>query len=176
VIAALIESTDSHVTVAIRQHAVREIQNARNPGGNAVDHERRSIDQLDLRANAIAAERQTRESAARARAKAKREQEQAEARKVHLESLAGKEDSLWSKVDTLVVTKQPKRYDGAVSILQDLRDQAAMAGQDDEFSSRMEALIRKHARKPSLLERFRKAMLMKSLDLARESNHLLRKG
>ena len=166
VIAALIEGSDSHFAVEFRQRAVREIRNARNPGGDFLEGKRRSAGQLAARAKAITEDRKTRETEARARAKAKREREQAEARKKRLESLSGKEDGLWSKVDALIASKQPKRYDEAVSLLQDLRDLAAMTDQDGAFATRMEALIRKHARKPSLLERFRKANLMGPRDPA----------
>jgi hypothetical protein len=48
----------------------------------------------------------------------------------------------------------------AVSVLQDLRDLANMGGQGCAFSSRMEKLRRHHARKPTLLDRFRNASLM----------------
>ena len=72
----------------------------------------------------------------------------------------GKESSLWSKVDELIATKLPKRYDEAVSILQDLHDLAAMQGKSSDFSFRMRALHNQHARKPSLVERFRTAKLL----------------
>ncbi len=55
----------------------------------------------------------------RAAEKARREREQAEKRKKHLGSLAGRESSLWAKVDELIATKLPKRYDEAVSLLQE---------------------------------------------------------
>lgn len=81
-------------------------------------------------------------------------------RKAYLESLVGKQDDLWSKVEALIATKQPKRYDEATSLLQDLRDAALIAGQSHRFSSRMEALGREQGRKPTLLDRFRKANLL----------------
>ena len=160
VIAAFIEGSDSYFAAEFRRRVVREIQSARNSGGGIVDHKRRNVGQLVERANAIAEERLTREVEVRAREKAKREREQAEARKKHLESLIGREDELWSKIAALIAAKQPKRYDQAVSLLQDLRDLAIVGSQDGAFSSRMEALCREHARKPSLLARFRKANLM----------------
>lgn len=160
VIAALIEGSDSHFAAEFRQRAVREIQSARSPGGDLLDHKRRNVGQLAARANAIAEERRTREAVARARAKARREREQAEARKQHIKSLAGKEDSLWSKVDAFIATRQPKRYDEAVSLLRDLRDLATIGDQSGAFAARIENLRREHARKPALLDRFRKANLM----------------
>lgn len=96
----------------------------------------------------------------RAAEKARRDREQAEKRKKHLGSLAGRESSLWAKVDELIATKLPKRYDEAVSLLQDLHDLAVMSGESADFSFRMRALHDEHARKPSLLEKFRKAKLL----------------
>ncbi len=157
VIAALLEGENLHVGQELRRRAMHELH-GKNESTNEI--ERRTVMQLADRAEAIANERRHREAEIRARDKAKRERERAEARKKLLESLAGKEDSLWSKVDTLISTKQPKRYDEAVSLLQDLQDLATMGKQDGFFASRMEALCRKHARKPSLLDKIRKAHLM----------------
>lgn len=160
VIAALLEGKDAHFTVQFRLCAVREIQSARNSGGDFRDSERRSVGQLMARAESITKERKKKEAEIRAREKAKRERERAEAHKKHIESLVGKEDGLWSKVDALIATRQPNRYDEAVSLLQDLHDLAGIADQGRTFSSRMNALCREHGRKPSLLDRFRKANLL----------------
>jgi len=159
VIAALIDGADSYFAAEFRRRAVRKIQRARDSGNGRVDHRQRTARQLLERGDAIAAERQRREAKVRARDEAKRERERAKVRKQHVKSLVGKEDSLWSKVDTLIASRQPKRYDEAVSLLQDLRDLAAMKEQGGAFAIRMEELCRKHARKPSLLDRFRKANL-----------------
>ncbi len=163
VLMALIDGSDMHSATELRQRAVREIRNARSTDSSGrLKRNGRSIDDLAARADAIAQERQAREAKIRARAKAKREREAAEARKKHIESLVGKEDSLWPKVRRLIATRQPKRYDEAVSLLEDLRDLAAMGQQDVVFASRMEALCREHARKPTFLERLRKANLMRA--------------
>jgi hypothetical protein len=61
-----------------------------------------------------------------------------------------------------VVTKQPKRYDEAVSILQDLHDLAETNGTSSAFSLRMENLSREHENKRTLLDRLRKARLLVS--------------
>jgi hypothetical protein len=52
-------------------------------------------------------------------------------------SLVGKEAELWSKIDQLIATKQPKRYEEAVSLLQDLRDLGELKGGGSAFSSKM---------------------------------------
>lgn len=112
------------------------------------------------RARSIATERKNREAESRARERAERDREQAEQHKKHLGLLIGKEKGLWSKADELIATRHPARYSDAVSLLQDLRDVAAMTEQAQAFSSRMESLRLEHARKPVLLERFRKAGLV----------------
>ncbi len=65
---------------------------------------------------------------------------------------------LWGKVESLIATKQPKRYDRAVELLADLRD---LAAQKDEISFRrqVEALRMAHAGKRTLIERLNKAAL-----------------
>jgi len=160
VIATLLEGSDLHFEAELRQRAAHEIRSARNLGDENTCNGRRTVRELASRADTVARERQAREAKACARDKAKRERERAEARKKHLESLVGKEDALWSKVDALIRTKQPKRYDEAVSLLQDLRDLAGMCKQDGSFAARMEILCREQTRKPSLLERIRKGHLM----------------
>jgi hypothetical protein len=160
VIAALLKGEDLHVGDELRQRAMREIRGGAKSGRNAKENERRRVMQLADRAESIAGERRQRETEKWARENAKREREQAEKRKKHLESLIGKENALWSKIDALIATKQPKRYDEAVLLLHDLHEVAAMTGQRSAFSSRMEVLYREQTRKPSLLDRFRKANLM----------------
>ena len=160
VIAALLQSGDLHVGDELRQRALREIRGGAQCGHDSKENERRRVMQLVERAESIAKDRRQRETEKRSRENAKREREQAEKRKKHLKSLIGKENALWSKIDVLIATKQPKRYDEAVSLLRDLHDVAMMTGQQCAFSSRMETLCREQARKPSLLDRFRKANLI----------------
>ena len=59
---------------------------------------------------------------------------------------------------TLVASKQPKGYDQALRLLVDLRDLDAR-GKSGEFRLRIEALRQAHARKPSFIERLKKAGL-----------------
>jgi hypothetical protein len=128
--------------------------------GKPSEGPRRTAGNIISRAEILAETRKKREVEQRAREKARIEREQAEKRKKHLESLVGKESSLWSKVDELIATKLPKRYDEAVSLLHDLHDLAAMQGRSSDFSFRMHAMHDQHARKPSLVERFRTAKLL----------------
>ena len=118
----------------------------------------RTVGQLLQAAEAYATERKRIEAEKRAKEKARREREAAIAREKHLDSLVGREAKLWAEVDSLVATKQPKNYDQAVKILVDLRDLAAR-GKGGDFGLRIEALRQAQAKKPSFIERLRKAGL-----------------
>ncbi len=119
---------------------------------------RRTVGQL-LRAAAERTEERGRiEADRRAAEEARREREVAVAREKHLAGLAGREPKLWAEVDTLIRTKQPKRYDQAVSILLDLRDVAAGRSGAD-FGPRLKALRQAHSHKPTFVARLRKAGL-----------------
>lgn len=107
-------------------------------------------------AGAFTEERKRIEARQRAQEKARRDREAAIARGKYLDSLMGREPKLWAEIDGLVATKQRKRYDRAVEILLDLRDLNARVGGGD-FRTRLETFFELHARKPSFIERLRKA-------------------
>jgi len=104
---------------------------------------------------------QNRRAAARmaAEEKARREREAAILRQKHFDKIAGREPELLNEVEELISTKQPKSYDSAVELLMDLRDLAARNGKTDEFRTRLDGICMTHARKPSFIERLRKAGL-----------------
>lgn len=62
-------------------------------------------------------------------------------------------------MDALIATKQPGRYDEAVKLLGDLRDLALRSGRGSEAEACLLRLCEEHARKPSFIERLRKAGL-----------------
>jgi hypothetical protein len=62
-------------------------------------------------------------------------------------------------IDRLIATKQPGRYDEAVRLLCDLRELALGRGRGDEVDARLRRLCEGHARKPSFLDRLRRAGL-----------------
>jgi hypothetical protein len=85
--------------------------------------------------------------------KARKEKEMAAARDNYLRSLAGKENEIWLKIESLISTKQPGRYDEAVKLLVDLHDLAERGGKTENFLSLYRELRRKHEKKPSLLRK-----------------------
>jgi len=118
----------------------------------------RTVGQLLRAAEDYTTERRRIEAEKHAKEKVRREREAAIARGKHLDSLIGREAKLWTEIEGLVVTKQPKNYDQAVKILVDLRDLAAR-GKGGDFGLRIEAFRQSHAKKPSFIERLRKAGL-----------------
>ncbi|MFH1744304.1 MAG: hypothetical protein ABIH23_35325 [bacterium] len=155
-LARLIASDSALPAAEIRLRAQREI---RGEIGRPV-LSGRSASQLEEHADILLEERERKEDEERAREKAKRQREAAEAKKKHLESLIGKEETLWSEVDRLIATRQSNRYDQAIIHLRDLHDLSQMQGELSQFSAKMRRLAAEHERKPSLLQRLRKAGLL----------------
>jgi len=121
----------------------------------------RTVGQL-LDAAEVRAERRRQEQSRKAaEAKARREREAAMARATYLNEIAGRQPQLWSQVDRLIATTKPKNYAQAIDLLRDLHDLARRESRGREFQNRIEEIATTHARKPALLERLRKAALMK---------------
>ncbi len=130
--------------------------------GNALPAtERRTVGQLLRAAATYATKRKRIEAERRTKEKVQREREAAYARQEHLDSLVGSEARLWTEVDSLVATRQPKKYDEAVLILVDLRDLADRSKGGSDFSLRIEALRKTQEKKPSFTEKLQKAGLWK---------------
>lgn len=120
---------------------------------------RRTAGELLSAAEALTEEKRRRAAEKVAAEKKRIEKEKAAAREKYLEDLAQKADKVWLKVEDLISTKQPARYDDAVNFLVDLRDLAARQGKMQGFQSRHRELCEKHAKKPSLLRKIEKAGL-----------------
>lgn len=141
----------------VRAELLRRLNASRaaTAGVDAAVPPRAAQELLDA-AERIAEERRRIRAAAAAREKQRRERKAAEAREKHLDRLAPRENETWGEVDALIATKQPRPYDQAVSLLQDLRDLAARDGRAPGFAARLQQLREMHARKPSFLARLRK--------------------
>ncbi len=119
----------------------------------------RTVGELREAAEERAEERRRKEAERAAAERARREREEAEARERYLAALAKREAAAWREVDMLIATKQPARYDAAVKLLGDLRDLGVHKGQVEEMEARLLRLREEHSKKPSLLERLKKAGL-----------------
>ena len=71
----------------------------------------------------------------------------------------GTRSALGDQVEELIATKRPKDYDTAVTLLLDLQALAVREGEIFEFAEQMTRLRERHARKPSLIDRFDRASL-----------------
>lgn len=89
-----------------------------------------------------------REAAARAAAYARR-----------LDELAPRTEAAWKQAADMIETRSPREYDQAVALLRDLYALAEREGDPARFTRRFLELRARHARKPSLQERFDKAGL-----------------
>jgi hypothetical protein len=158
ILARLVEGEEPNLALEFRQRVLRELQP--EPCSTASPKEqRRSVAELLARSAAITEKRLKEEAERRAREEARRECERVEQRKKYLDSLVGREPELWQRVEQWIATKQPKRYDEAVSLLADLRDVANERGNGPEFTAKMETLRQQHAQKLSLIKRLQVAGL-----------------
>jgi hypothetical protein len=147
--------------VALATGLLRRFIKDRRPASQQIAErsQRRTVGEL-LRAAEEHAEEQRRLTAKKAaEEKARRERKAAALREKYLQEIAGREPELWNQVEDLIATKQPKGYDHAVKLLLDLRDLAACKGKMDDFEARLDGLRAAHTRKPSFIDRLRKAKL-----------------
>jgi hypothetical protein len=91
--------------------------------------------------------------------KARREAEKAALREKQLNIVANREAETWLRVDQLIATKQPSRYDEAMRLLIDLHDVATRKGKIKEFMAQITFLRNQHAKKSSFLKRMERAGL-----------------
>ncbi|MEI9475626.1 MAG: hypothetical protein WCO26_03525 [Deltaproteobacteria bacterium] len=157
VLTRLIAGEDFAPATELRRRFVRECTQegqraARQPRRRTAAELLRSAEDLAEESRRVAAQKA-------AEGKARRERETGILRAKHLDEIAGREPVLWNEVENLISTKQPKSYDSAVELLVDLRDLAARKGKTDKFRTRLDAICMAHARKPSFIERLRKAGL-----------------
>ncbi|MGC1953163.1 MAG: hypothetical protein WA970_11455 [Gammaproteobacteria bacterium] len=160
ILTSLLEGHDPHAVATLRQRALGALRSAEHTDRRNHSADPRSVAELLARADAIAEARIQREAEQHARETAEREREQAKKRENHLKSLVGKEQELWTQVEQLIAMRTAKPYDEAVSLLRDLRDLAERQGVRAEYSQRVNALYREHAKKTALAARLRKAQLV----------------
>jgi hypothetical protein len=143
----------------LRAELLRQFRESHPPLPSQAGEAPRTVGELRAAAEKRAKERRRQEAERAAAERARREREAAEARERHLAFLAKREAEAWREVDALIATKQPGRYDEAVKLLCDLRDLGVQKGRVGEVQARILKLREEHAKKPSFLERLKKAGL-----------------
>lgn len=128
-------------------------------GSGGWDGAGRMVGELLSAAEARAEARRRAEAEREAKERARREREAAAARAVYLDGLAGQEEELWRRVESLIEVKRPKEYDQAVELLKDLRDLSARQQVSAALEARLADLRARHPKKPGLLSRLAAAGL-----------------
>ena len=157
VLTRLIAGEDLSPATELLRRFIRECD--QEDQGAAEQPRRRTVGELLRSAEEHAQERRQLAAKKAAEEKARREREAAILRAKYLDKIAGRKPELWNEVETLISSKQPKSYDSAVKLLVDLRDLTARKGKTNEFQARLDAIRVAHVRKPSFIERLRKARL-----------------
>jgi len=113
----------------------------------------RCAGELRARAEAIRLARENAQ-AAEAAAERKRLEEEAERnRRVRLDALIGRGESVWSDIEAEIERRNARGYDKATEILLDLRTVAEERGTTKDFTGRLEAIRERHAGKRRFIDR-----------------------
>ncbi len=119
----------------------------------AAAFEPRTVADLEARAEEIRGEREEKEQAA-ARAAAERRAKEAErARRVRLDTLAKRGESVWAEIEREIERRNASGYDRATVLLTDLQVLAQEQGGIIAFARRLEELRGRHGSKKRLMER-----------------------
>jgi hypothetical protein len=152
----LVEAPSPH----LRAELLQQFQQTGSAKANSnIDKPLRSVLDLISRAETYAKERKRRAAEQKVREQARKKRERALAREKYIESLAGREESIWKEVDEYIDSKQPTKYDEAVTLLVDLRDLNKKTGKDRAFKQKLKTICENHHRKVSFLNRLQKAGL-----------------
>lgn len=141
----------------VRASLLRRYRNHRGTAGDGSGSRvRRTVSELLTEASRQREEYERLMARRAAEERRRREAEAAAARVEYLDKLARRGKAAWDKVERLIVRRQPKSYDEAAELLQDLRDAAARKDRMAGFEEMLAALQERHARKHSLMSRLRK--------------------
>jgi hypothetical protein len=152
----VVEAPRPHLRAELLQRFQQAISTKDN---SKMDEQLRSVEDLLSKAEKFAEERKRRAAEQKARELARIKKEEALVREQYLESLAGREKSIWKKVVELIDSKQPAKYDAAVKLLVDLRDLNKKAATEKVFKQKLKTICANHYRKVGFLNRVQKAGL-----------------
>jgi hypothetical protein len=152
----LVEAPSPHLAAELLQ----QFQQTGSAKANSnIDKQLRSVLDLISRAETYAEERKRRAADQKAKEQARKKRERALAREKYIESLAGREESIWKEVNEYINSKQPTKYDEAVKLLVDLRDLNKKTGTEKAYKQKLKTICENHHRKVSFLNRLQTAGL-----------------
>jgi hypothetical protein len=141
---------DPHVAAELRAE-VRDRVAATEVG--APRSARRTVGELRARAQEIGRERE-RAAAEKAAAERERQAKAAEkARRMRLDALARRGESVWAEVETEIERRNGPGYDRAASLLSDLRALADERGTTADYTRRLQAIRSRHEQKRTFIRR-----------------------
>jgi hypothetical protein len=152
----LMMGEEAHIGAEVLGRFIKERRQDRHP---SLKHQKRTVGELIRAVEEYREQRQKVAVKKAAEEKARREAEKTALREKHFDIIASRKVETWLRVDRLIATKQPTRYDEAVCLLIDLRDVAVRKGKEKEFMAEISLLRNQHEKKPSLLKRLGKAGL-----------------
>ncbi|MBI2909061.1 MAG: hypothetical protein HYX92_15565 [Chloroflexi bacterium] len=153
-----IRGDNPHLSAELKRRSQESQLTARQEEETSAE-ERRTVGELMAAAQERAERRKREEARRKAEAEARQAREEAARRAQYLDSLAGREEELWLRIESLVKERQPKTYDQAVQLLKDLRDLAARKSSADAFQARLNQLRQRHAKKDTFVRRLDEAEL-----------------
>jgi len=156
ILVRLVEMPSPHLGVELERRFKQAVSTNAN---SEMDKPLQSVEELISRTDKYTEERRRLAAERKAKEQARRKREEALAREKYLENLVGQEDSIWKKVNDLIITKQPVKYDEAVKLLVDLRDLNKKTATEKVFKQKLKAICANHYRKVSFLDRVQKADL-----------------
>ena len=152
----LVEAPSPH----LRAELLQQFQQAGSAKANSnIDKQLRSVLDLISRAETYTEERKRRAAEQKAKEQARKKRERALAREKYIDSLAGREVSIWKKVDGYIVLKKAAKYDEAVELLVNLRDLYKKTGTEKAFNKKLKTICENHYRKRAFLDRLKKVGL-----------------
>ncbi len=134
----------------------RQSQSATNKRRSAP---RRRVAQLRQLAEERRSKREQAEAQRLARQAAERQAREAAAREARLKSLSQQPTQAWTLVEQWIETRLAENYDQAVARLVDLAELTRRQNDQAAFDQRLTELVRKHARKSTLMTRLARAGL-----------------
>jgi len=79
----------------------------------------------------------------------------AKARKLHLESVMKRSDTIWAGLDPLMEEKAASAYDNVAGQLKELRDAYKQADKASAFQDRLEVFRERYSRRPAMMRRIK---------------------
>lgn len=111
---------------------------------------------LRMRAQEIRDARERADAERREREARRQAAEAEKARRVRMDALKRRGDSVWRDIEEGIERRNPAGYDLAISLLSDLRAIAVEEGSQHDFNSRIGAIRARHAKKGRFVERLDK--------------------